>query len=59
MKNTTVVTDFKDLKKAIAEVTKNQPAQTRYQQQAKKMDDAGGRARTNRRFEFPIVRGDL
>ena len=37
MKNTTVVTDFKDLKKAIAEVTKNQPAQTRYQQQAKKM----------------------
>lgn len=37
MKGTTVVTDFKDLKKAIAEVTKKQPAQTRYQQQAKKM----------------------
>ena len=37
MKNTTVVTDFKDLKKAIAEVTKKQPAKTRYQQQAEKM----------------------
>jgi hypothetical protein len=37
MKGTTVVTDFKDLKKAIEEVTKNQPAETRYQQQAKKM----------------------
>ena len=37
MKNTTVVTDFKDLRKAIEEVTKKQPAQTRYQQQAKKM----------------------
>jgi len=37
MKATTVVTDFKDLKKAIEEVTKNQPAETRYQQQAKKM----------------------
>ena len=37
MKNTTVVTDFKDLRKAIEEITKNQPAETRYQQQAKKM----------------------
>ena len=37
MKGTTVVTDFKDLKKAIEEITKNQPAETRYQQQAKKM----------------------
>ena len=37
MKGTTVVTDFKDLKKAIEEVTKNQPAETRYQQQGKKM----------------------
>ena len=37
MKHTTVVTDFKDLRKAIEEVTKNKPAETRYQQQAKKM----------------------
>ena len=37
MKNTTTVTDFKDLRKAIEEIQKNQPAETRYQQQAKKM----------------------
>lgn len=37
MKGTTTVNDFKDLRKAIEEVTKNQPAETRYQQQAKKM----------------------
>ena len=37
MKNTTTVTDFKDLRKAIEENQKNQPAETRYQQQAKKM----------------------
>ena len=37
MKGTTTVTDFKDLRKAIEEVTKKQPAETRYQQQAKKM----------------------
>ena len=37
MKYTTVVTDFKDLKKAIEEVTKKQPAKSRYKQQAEKM----------------------
>ena len=37
MKHTTVVTDFKDLRKAIEEVTKKNPAKTRYQQQAEKM----------------------
>ena len=37
MKDTTVVTDFKDLRKAIEEVTKKNPAKTRYQQQAEKM----------------------
>jgi len=37
MKDTTVVTDFKDLRKAIEEVTKKQPAKSRYKQQAEKM----------------------
>ena len=37
MKNTTTINDFKDLKKAIAEVTKNQPAKSRYKQQAEIM----------------------
>jgi hypothetical protein len=37
MKNTTVINDFKDLKKAIEEVTKKQPAKSRYAQQAQKM----------------------
>jgi hypothetical protein len=37
MKNTTVINDFKDLRKAIEEVTKKQPAQSRYSQQAEKM----------------------
>ena len=37
MKHTTVVTDFKDLRKAIEEVTKNKPAKSRYKQQAEKM----------------------
>ena len=37
MKHTTVVTDFKDLRKAIEEVTKKSPAKSRYKQQAEKM----------------------
>ena len=37
MKGTTTVSDFKDLKKAIEEITKNQPAETRYEKQAKVM----------------------
>ena len=37
MKHTTVVTDFKDLRKAIEEVTKKNPAKSRYKQQAEKM----------------------
>jgi hypothetical protein len=32
-----ILTDFKDLRKVIGEVTKSQPAKTRYQQQAEKM----------------------
>ena len=37
MKHTTVINDFKDLRKAIEEVTKKQPAKSRYAQQAQKM----------------------
>ena len=37
MKGTTVITDFKDLKKAIIEVTKNKPAKSREQLQYEKM----------------------
>ena len=37
MKGTTTVSDFKDLKKAIEEITKNQPAESRYEKQAKVM----------------------
>ena len=37
MKGTTIVNDFKDLKKAIEEITNNQPADTQYEVQAKKM----------------------
>ena len=37
MKHTTVINDFKDLRKAIEEVTKKQPAKSRYAQQAEKM----------------------
>ena len=37
MKGTTTVNDFKDLKKAIEEITKNQPAESRYDRQAKVM----------------------
>lgn len=37
MKGTTIVSDFKDLRKAIEEITKNQPAETRYERQAKVM----------------------
>ncbi|MDB4403016.1 hypothetical protein N9159_00085 [bacterium] len=37
MKGTTIVNDFKDLKKAIEEVTKSKPADTQYERQAKKM----------------------
>ena len=33
-----ILTDFKDLRKVIGEVTKTNPAKTRYQQQAKKMN---------------------
>ena len=33
-----ILTDFKDLRKVIGEITKAHPAQTRYQQQAKKMN---------------------
>ena len=32
-----IVTDFKDLRKIIGEITKSQPAKTQYQQQAEKM----------------------
>ncbi len=32
-----ILTDFKDLRKVIGEITKSKPAKTRYQQQAKKM----------------------
>ena len=32
-----ILTDFKDLRKVIGEVTKSTPAKTRYQQQAEKM----------------------
>jgi len=32
-----ILTDFKDLRKVIGEITKAQPAKTRYQQQAEKM----------------------
>ena len=32
-----ILTDFKDLRKVIGEVTKSQPAKSRYQQQAEKM----------------------
>ena len=37
MKHKTVISDFKDLRKAIEEVTAKQPAKSRYQQQAEKM----------------------
>ena len=37
MSNNKSITDFKDLRKAIEEIQKNQPAQTRYQKQAEKM----------------------
>ena len=37
MKGTTVITDFKDPKKAIIEVTKNKPAKSREQLQYEKM----------------------
>ena len=37
MKETTTITDFKDLRKIIGEVTTKKPAKTRYQQQAEKM----------------------
>ena len=37
MKHTTVINDFKDLRKAIEEVTKKPPAKSRYAQQAEKM----------------------
>tara|TARA_B110000977_G_C10797099_1_gene384816 strand:+ start:367 stop:540 length:174 start_codon:yes stop_codon:yes gene_type:complete len=37
MKETTTVSDFKDLRKAIEEITKNQPAESQYEIQAKKM----------------------
>ena len=33
-----IITDFKDLRKAIEEVTKSKPAQTRYEKQAEKMN---------------------
>ena len=33
-----IVTDFKDLRKLIGEITKDQPAKSRYQQQAEKMN---------------------
>ena len=32
-----IITDFKDLRKAIEEVTKSKPAQTQYEKQAEKM----------------------
>ena len=32
-----IITDFKDLRKIIGEVTKKNPAKSRYQQQAEKM----------------------
>jgi hypothetical protein len=38
MSNKKSITDFKDLRKAIEEIQKNQPAKTRYQQQAEKMN---------------------
>ena len=44
MKHTTVVTDFKDLRKAIEEVTKKSPAKSRYKQQAEKMGYTKDRA---------------
>ena len=33
-----ILTDFKDLRKVIGEITQATPAKTRYQQQAKKMN---------------------
>ena len=38
MSNKHIITDFKDLRKAIEEVTKSKPAQTQYEKQAEKMN---------------------
>ncbi|SVE55442.1 uncharacterized protein METZ01_LOCUS508296, partial [marine metagenome] len=42
-----ILTDFKDLRKVIGEVTGSNPAKTRYQQQAEKMN-----------YPFPLVEGE-
>ena len=58
MKETTTITDFKDLRKIIGEVTTKKPAKTRYQQQAEKMGyTKDPKVVVNERFTPDKIRG--
>ena len=57
MKDTTVVTDFKDLRKAIEEVTKKNPAKSRYKQQAEKMGYTKDKTVVNEKFTPDKIKG--
>ncbi len=46
-----ILTDFKDLRKVIGEVTKSKPAKTQYQQQAEKM---GYKGKKKKKWNEPL-----
>ena len=54
MSNRKSITDFKDLRKAIEEIQKNQPAQTRYQQQAEKMGYRQEAEKKKKKWKEPL-----
>ena len=46
-----ILTDFKDLRKVIGEVTKSKPAKSRHQQQAEKM---GYKGKKKKKWNEPL-----
>ena len=54
MSNRKSITDFKDLRNAIEEIQKNQPAQTRYQQQAEKMGYRQEAEKKKKKWKEPL-----
>ena len=49
-----ILTDFKDLRKVIGEITKTKPAKTRYQQQAEKMGYQPKAGKKKKKWKEPL-----